>query len=377
MKNAAQVITFLGKPITSILADGKINTRPHFRCILTPVILSGLLVCLHLNFFKDAHSIPYVFLFCIVVLSSMYAGSRGTLFASFITFITVNLYHIWGIHADIMMTFLYLISCLLLSVLLYFMFQQQKAQELLLKHTIESNAELRRLEKSHEDFVNMATHELKLPVTVLKAYIQMLFLKADRHCTMDKYLDVTDKMDGQLDKLLNVISDLQDATKITADSLSCLMHDFNINESLVNCIEDALMANPQLEIEYNLIYPAPILKGDKDRIEQIINNLIANALKYSGAEKRLRVCCKNVGDTVRIAVIDNGFGIPLEKQPYIFERFYRVGSPQVKRMPGLGLGLFICKEIIRQHNGEIGVVSKEGLGSEFWFSLKKSEKYSI
>jgi len=219
-----------------------------------------------------------------------------------------------------------------------------------------------------QDLVYMAAHELKSPVTVLKAYIQMISLKMNKAGQTD-YLGIAEKMDVQLDKLLNIIADLQDATQITSGSLNYHFAELNINESLSNCIDVLKIANPEVEVEFSLCSPDPLIKADKDRIEQVITNLTGNALKYSGKNKYLKVTSTIEGDKLKICVADKGDGIPAEKLPYVFERFFRVGSPDENKLPGLGLGLFICKEIISGHQGEIGVSSKLGEGSEFWFSL--------
>jgi signal transduction histidine kinase len=219
-----------------------------------------------------------------------------------------------------------------------------------------------------QDLVYMAAHELKSPVTVLKAYVQMMSLKMNKAGQTD-YLGITEKMDIQLDKLLNIIADLQDVTQITSGSLNYHFAELNIHESLRNCTDVLKLANPEVEIEFSLCSPDPVIKADKDRIEQVITNLTGNALKYSGSNKYLRITSTIENGNLKVCVGDKGEGISPEKLPYVFERFFRAGSADENKLPGLGLGLFICKEIISGHHGEIGVNSKLNEGSEFWFSL--------
>lgn len=272
---------------------------------------------------------------------------------------------------QLVLLILFIISAIFTGFYVYlrYLFTKHNKQADVISQTLQINSELLRLEKNQEDFVNMASHELKLPVTVLKAYIQMIGLKKGKPDFADNFVSITEKMDTQLDKLLNIIEDLQDATSVKSDSLTCLMSKFNLNESIRNCTEGALIAHPNATIEHELVQPDPIIEGDKDRIEQVIENFIGNGIKYSGSEKHLKICTIMQDDYVKVTISDHGFGIPAEKQPYVFERFYRAGTPQVKNLPGLGLGLFICKEIINKHHGKIGLDSEEGKGSEFWFCL--------
>lgn len=369
MNKTFDFLNFLEERVRTVWNDEKIKTRTIVNCVLIPLTLTILLICLHQLFFKNIATVPYVFLFCIVLISGSYGGGRCALFATLITFLDAMIYQISGSEADIVTLSLYLIAALFLTALLHFFMHQQREQDTLFFETSQSNEELDRLEKNHEDFVNMASHELKLPVTILKAYAQLVYLKKDKPGFEENYLDITEKMDVQLDKLLNIISDLQDAIKVNSDSLSCLMTKFNLNDSLRDCVEEILISYPEAVVEYELIYPDPIVRGDKDRLEQVINNLISNGLKYSGNEKFIKISSVMEEGTIEVTIEDHGYGIAPEKQPYIFDRFFRVNTAQAKTAPGLGLGLFICKEIIKQHHGSIGVTSEVGKGSKLWFSL--------
>lgn len=223
-------------------------------------------------------------------------------------------------------------------------------------------------QKKYENFVHMAAHELKTPVTVLKAYLQMII----RHLEKDKqasYIAMADKMDVQLNKLLNLISDLQDGVKANSEDIHCLMSDFNINESISSCRDGLQATNPDFKLVVELDETCPLIKGDHNRIEQVVLNLITNAIKYSDSEKYVMIRSIKEDGYVCVSVSDKGKGIPKEQQSKVFDQFYRVNGIQENQPAGLGLGLFICKEIIRKHDGKIGLESAPGLGSEFWFRL--------
>jgi two-component system sensor histidine kinase VicK len=122
-------------------------------------------------------------------------------------------------------------------------------------------------------------------------------------------------------------------------------------------------------VEETLIYV------DKDKIEQVINNFISNALKYSSADTTVQIACITKGEYAFVSVKDEGMGIRLQDQGKLFERFFRVKSQETKSIAGFGIGLYICKEIIERHHGEIGVESALQKGSTFWFSLPVFSKH--
>jgi len=240
---------------------------------------------------------------------------------------------------------------------------QRRLKELELKY----EQQLAR-EKSHEDFVHMAVHELKSPVTVLKAYLQMMGMKLTRE-EQRTLLSTIEKMDVQLDRITHLISDLLDGTRAGLGTLHCLMNDFDINESARICIASLKAAHTDFVVELETDPSEPVAYGDRERIEQVMNNLLTNAVKYSPGEKYVKLQTRLGEGQIVVTVTDHGMGIPEHKQRLVFDQFYRVDTGGGKKVPGLGLGLFICADIIRKHNGRIGVSSREGEGSAFWFSL--------
>ncbi|MES2828440.1 MAG: HAMP domain-containing sensor histidine kinase [Bacteroidota bacterium] len=228
--------------------------------------------------------------------------------------------------------------------------------------------ELKERVKVNDNFLNIAAHEVKTPVTVLKAYSQMLLMQFAKD-GQQKYVPTVEKMSGQLDKIVHMIADLLDTARFSSDSLYCLMNDVDLNQSVSSCFENVKAAHPSYNVSCQLTPGNPIVSGDRERLEQVIDNFINNAIKYSPSNKIINIKSEVLNDEFKVTVTDNGNGIPTEKQSHIFEQFYRVDDDSVQKLPGLGLGLFICSEIIKKHHGNIGVNSEVGKGSSFWFSL--------
>ncbi len=224
-------------------------------------------------------------------------------------------------------------------------------------------------EKQQEDFVHMATHELKSPVTVLKGYQQLLVSRIEAQDANKDYLSMLSKMNLQLDKLLSLIGDMLDSTRIKAGELNHHFSIFNINNCIRECVDAVKASFPNHQVHCELTSPDPLLRGDKDRIGQVITNFITNAIKYSPGKLEIKIITLREKGFAKVIVKDEGIGIPKSKLKQVFDRFYRVDTLPKDTFQGLGLGLFIASEIVKTHQGTIGVDSKEGEGSEFWFKL--------
>lgn len=355
--------------------ENKISQKTLLACIAVPLVLTSLVLTVKLWFFPGNLSSPYLFFFAVIMVSACYGGGRAAIFASAITFIaSVSLLFLPDsissrvIEKQIIQAIVFLIETLFLSGLISG-FQHLHAENVIGATALaESNQEMKMQKKEHEDFVHMAAHELKTPVTVLKAYIQLFQAKLSKDQRKEELI-LAGKMDAQLDKLINLISDLLDAARISSGSLSCVINDFKINSCIRDCVEAIKAASPNCKIECDLESTDPVIRGDRDRIDQVLVNLVGNAIKYSSNEKYVKIVSELDTDKLIIKVIDKGMGIPSDRQKYVFERFYRANDAATGTLPGLGLGLFISAEIIKKHHGTIGLESEEGKGSVFWFSL--------
>lgn len=232
--------------------------------------------------------------------------------------------------------------------------------------------EYKRLEQQKDDFISIATHELKTPVTSIKAYAQVLhsiFIKKED----SKSAEYLAKMDAQLNKLTNLIADLLDVNKIQSGQLQLHSDYFNFNELVEEAVEELQRTTTRHTLIKNLA-PSKIIFGDRDRIGQVLTNLISNAIKYSPHSEKIVVSTQATKKLVTLSVRDFGVGIPKEKQDKVFEKFFRVSGPKQDTYPGLGLGLYISAEIIKRQNGRIWVESIKDQGSTFYFSLPTAPK---
>jgi len=228
-------------------------------------------------------------------------------------------------------------------------------------------SEQKKLERRKDDFIGMASHELKTPLTTLKVQEQLLrkrFEKQDAHDA----IQMLGKMETQLNRLTGLINDLLDISKMQSGKLVYKQETFDIDTLIAEAAETIQQNNPHCKIVLHG-QAHHELQGDRERLHQVLTNLLVNAIKYSPAAARVDVFVKPGADAVTISVRDYGIGIPRNQLHKIFDRFYRVEDSTHKGFPGLGMGLYICSEIVRHHGGQITVDSEEGHGSTFHVTL--------
>ncbi|TZF85892.1 hybrid sensor histidine kinase/response regulator (plasmid) [Pedobacter sp. BS3] len=220
-------------------------------------------------------------------------------------------------------------------------------------------------EKKKDEFISIASHELKTPLTSIKAYLQLSERSIDKNPEATKsYLHKTNL---QLEKLNNLIADLLDISKIESGKLKFNKREFAFQPLLNSAVDIIAQTHPEAKIIINGTADVEIY-GDDVRIEQVLINFLTNALKYSPERKDVLVETQVDNDMLTVRVTDYGVGIPKDKQASIFEKFYRVEATSY-RFQGLGIGLYICAEILQRHNATYGVESEPGVGSTFYFSI--------
>ena len=224
---------------------------------------------------------------------------------------------------------------------------------------------LKRLNNYKDEFMAMASHELKTPLTIIKANLDILVLKMHD----DENTPFIQRTLKHVDKLGRLINDLLDISKIQAGKLDLKLAYFNIDILLKEIIN-----NTQFTTPIHLIYENTdkiMAYGDVHRIGLVINNILGNAIKYAPDSKEIKVDVFNSNDEIIVRIKDEGIGIPREDLKNIFSRFYRVSGPNAT-FSGSGIGLYISSEIIRRHGGKIWAESEINKGSTFYFSIPAS-----
>ncbi|MDO8551489.1 MAG: PAS domain S-box protein [bacterium] len=230
--------------------------------------------------------------------------------------------------------------------------------------------ERKELEKRKDEFISMASHELKTPLTSIKAFTQIL----QRHwANLDdpKSIHLLSRMNVQVNKLTDLINELLDVTKIQAGKLQIKTGLFSLNKLVKEVTEDVqatIQSNHQIVIKGGALLRARI---DRYRLAQALTNLLNNAVKYSPGAQKVIVKISRQENQARVDIQDFGIGIPKHEQEYVFTRFYQINNipDNTRGFAGLGLGLYITAEIIKNHGGKIWVKSKPSKGSTFSFTL--------
>lgn len=218
-------------------------------------------------------------------------------------------------------------------------------------------------EKKKDEFIGIASHELKTPLTTVKGYIEMLKMVE----TEDPKKSFVESAFKSILKLEELVKDLLDVSKIESGQLQLEMEDFDMGQLIAETVESVQMISATHLIILNNLPTRQIVFGDRQRIEQVLTNILSNAIKYSPGENEVIVNIERTDHELTVSIRDFGIGIPVDEQTLIFERFYRTKGSSV-HISGFGLGLYICKDIVSRHNGKIWIESANK-GSFFKFSL--------
>lgn len=227
--------------------------------------------------------------------------------------------------------------------------------------------DLKAEEQRKDEFISAASHELKTPITSLKIYNQIVMRQASQE-GQQEYLPPLEKMNAQLDRLTILVNDLLDVSRIKSGRLRLQIEP----QPLMPVIEEAITIiqadRPQqrIVVTHRSNRSVPF---DKIKLAQVMNNLLSNAVKYTPGCQDIAVDVRSEGDVMRVSVKDHGVGIAKRRCKDIFEPFYQVKSGNPTSTPGLGMGLYITREIIERHGGTIIVDSELGKGSTFSFTL--------
>lgn len=224
--------------------------------------------------------------------------------------------------------------------------------------------EVKLLNEKKDEFIGLASHELKTPLTSITGYLQII----DRLKTDEQSGRFVDKTIKQVRKLSGLVNDLLDVSKIEAGKLQMRKATFDLLEIIRDAIELMQQTNDKYTILLETVVDTCTVRADSQRIEQVMVNLLSNAIKYSHGAGEIIVRVNKTEKNVNVSIQDFGIGIAANKQGNVFSRFYRVEDLDA-HISGLGIGLYLCHEIITRHNGKIWVESELGAGSTFHFSL--------
>ncbi len=229
--------------------------------------------------------------------------------------------------------------------------------------------DMRRSEQMRREFVANVSHELRTPITSIRSYAETLEDSADMEPEMQKvFLQV---IVNESDRMTKIVQDLLTLSRFDAGSFSFKFESFSFSKSVEDVYNAMLLEAQRHRHSFTLELKAdiPDIRGDKARIEQVLMNMVSNAIKYTPDGGRIRMVAGRAEDTVWVSVRDNGIGIPKKDVDRVFERFYRVDKARSRESGGTGLGLSIAQEIVTRHDGKISLISKPGKGTTITVSL--------
>jgi PAS domain S-box-containing protein len=229
-------------------------------------------------------------------------------------------------------------------------------------------AEQKEQERMHRDFVSMAAHELRNPLTAIKGFTRTLMLKADM-LTDERKNEYLSMVNEQSNRLAHLVEDLMQVSRIDAGRVTLEPRALDLEETLSGLLDQfrTKWSGREIVVDHRSTI-SPVL-ADPHKLEEILINLIDNAVKYSGASAPVEVSIGREGPEVRVSVRDHGDGIAPEEIPNLFQKFARITTSSTAEIPGTGLGLFIVKGFVVAHGGRVWVDSTLGEGSTFTFTL--------
>jgi len=231
--------------------------------------------------------------------------------------------------------------------------------------------------KMKEEFSSMVTHELKTPLTPILGWCQTLMNPKIMGELTDKQKNAIEKIQSNAERLRQLVGDILDAEKLDMEKMKFDYVEINITEfftHLEDNLQDTMKAK---ELEFNVSSDADlVIISDKNRLEQVLSNIILNAVDFVNQKGRIDVSAKDSGNTVEFSVKDNGIGIPRSKINGLFKKFYQVDTSMTREHGGTGLGLAIVKGIVDGLGGKVWVKSKVKVGTTFYFTIPKKQKKS-
>lgn len=226
-----------------------------------------------------------------------------------------------------------------------------------------------RAERAREEFVAQVTHELRTPLTNIRAYTETLSsgMFDDPKVVTECYNVIT----KETRRLSRLIEDILSVSQLEVGTIDLAVDQVDLKALLNEAVRDVRGVADERNIDLQLVLPAKLepIRGDRDKLAVVVNNLLGNAIKYTPADGNVLVGCQQTGDTVVVTVKDNGHGIDPADHARVFEKFQRGSDPEVQQEAGTGIGLYTAREIVRRHGGDINLISAKGRGSTFLVRL--------
>lgn len=234
----------------------------------------------------------------------------------------------------------------------------------------EQNESLKQLDKAKSEFIGIASHQLRTPLTGIRWFNELLLKNREKNLN-NKQINFLNQINESNQRMIKLVNDLLDVSHIeTGRKFEVVLGEFKIAEIIQDVIQENafLINNKKLKIN-NQIPTDLVIFADRDKIRQVLLNLLSNATKYSAEGKTITFSASRHKNQATICVADQGIGIPERQQKNIFSKFFRASNASLQNSNGTGLGLYIAREVVRAHDGELWFESKEGRGSNFCFSL--------
>ncbi len=245
---------------------------------------------------------------------------------------------------------------------------------LLYRSIQEANERLKQLDKLKDEFVSLASHELRTPMTIIKSYL-WLFMDKKKNQLNEKEMSYLTRAYSSTERLINLVNDMLNVSRIESGRLSLELKPIQITEVIEKQVEELVPRAQQLGLKLSFAkppYPVPQVNADHERIEQVIINLVGNSLKFTPSGGSINVSIKPEEKDLLVTVVDNGRGMNKEDQEKLFRKFGTMGESYLHKQEaqGTGLGLYLSKLLVEMHGGKMWAESKgEGKGATFNFTL--------